>query len=85
MRLPVLTGGQIDKKRAIAQIRHAIDQGINYIYTAWPDHGGQSEPLMGEALCDGYRDKAYIATKLPSWMVTDRANEHPPVRLEVTG
>ncbi len=74
MRLPVLTGGQIDKKRAIAQIRHAIDQGVNYIDTAWPYHGGQSEPLVGEALEDGYRDKAYIATKLPSWMVKDRAH-----------
>ncbi len=74
MRLPVLTDGQIDKKRAIAQIRHAIDQGVNYIDTAWPYHGGQSEPLVGKALEDGYRDKAYIATKLPSWMVRDRAH-----------
>jgi predicted aldo/keto reductase-like oxidoreductase len=74
MRLPTLKGGQIDKKRAIAQIRHAIDQGVNYIDTAWPYHGGKSEPLVGEALGDGYRDKAYIATKLPSWMVTDRAH-----------
>ncbi|MCP4720513.1 MAG: aldo/keto reductase [Desulfobacteraceae bacterium] len=74
MRLPVLKGGMIDKKRAIAQIRHAVDQGVNYIDTAWPYHGGQSEPLVGEALGYGYRDKAYIATKLPSWMVTDRAH-----------
>ena len=74
MRLPVLTDGKIDEKRAIDQIRHAIDQGVNYIDTAWPYHGGQSEPLVGKALCDGYRDKAYIATKLPSWMVRDRAH-----------
>ncbi len=74
MRLPVLKGGMIDKKRAITQIRHAVDQGVNYIDTAWPYHGGQSEPLVGEALGNGYRDRAYIASKLPSWMVTDRAH-----------
>ncbi len=80
MRLPVLKGGMIDKQRAINQIRHAIDQGVNYIDTAWPYHGGQSEPLVGEALEDGYRDKAYIATKLPSWMVKDR--DHMDVFLD---
>lgn len=74
MRLPVLKGGQIDEKRAIAQIRHAIDQGVNYIDTAWPYHSGASEPLVGKALGDGYREKVYIATKLPSWMVKDRAH-----------
>ena len=72
MRLPVNKDWTIDKKRAIAQIRHALDNGVNYIDTAWPYHGGKSEPLVGEALEDGYRDKTHIATKLPSWMVDDR-------------
>jgi len=72
MRLPLLKGGILDEKRAIAQIRHAIDNGVNYIDTAWPYHGGKSEPLVGKALEDGYREKTYIATKLPSWMVKNR-------------
>jgi len=72
MRLPTNKDGSIAKNRAIAQIRHGIDHGINYLDTAWPYHGGQSEPLLGEALEDGYRDKVYIATKLPSWLVNDR-------------
>lgn len=72
MRLPTLKTGAIDKPRAIQQIRSGIDNGMNYFDTAWPYHGGQSEPLLGEALADGYRNKAYIATKLPSWMVRDR-------------
>lgn len=72
MRLPATKEGLVDKPRAIEQIRYAVDQGVNYIDTAWPYHSGVSEIVVGEALCSGYRDKAYIATKLPSWMVTGR-------------
>lgn len=68
MRLP-MKESRIDEKRAIAQIRHAIDRGVNYVDTAWPYHGGASEPLLGKALKDGYRDKVRVATKLPSWMI----------------
>jgi len=71
MRLP-MAEGRIDEARAIAQIRDAIDSGINYVDTAWPYHGGQSEPLLGKALKDGYRDKVRIATKLPTWLVKSR-------------
>lgn len=71
MRLP-MRDGAIDRPRAIAQIRHAIDNGVNYVDTAWPYHGGDSEVLLGEALRDGYRDKVKIATKLPSWLIKKR-------------
>ncbi len=74
MRLPVNKDGSLDKKRAIDQIRYGIDNGINYLDTAWPYHGGQSEPLVGEALEDGYREKVHIATKLPSWLIKNRAD-----------
>ncbi|HWR03411.1 MAG TPA: aldo/keto reductase [Humidesulfovibrio sp.] len=73
MRLP-MKDGAIDRKRAIAQIRQAVDQGVNYVDTAWPYHGGDSEVLLGEALRDGYRDKVKVATKLPSWMIRSRAD-----------
>ena len=72
MRLPLNKDGSIDEARAIAQIGTAIDGGVNYVDTAWPYHQGQSEPLVGEALKDGYRDRVRIATKLPSWMIRTR-------------
>lgn len=71
MRLPV-KDGKIDEPRAISQIRQAIDRGVNYVDTAWPYHGGESEPLLGKALKDGYRDKVKVATKLPSWLIKSR-------------
>lgn len=64
MRLPE-RDGKIDRERAIAMIRWAIDNGLNYVDTAYPYHGGDSENLVGEALKDGYRERVSLATKLP--------------------
>ncbi len=71
MRLPEKDSA-IDEERAMRQVRSAIDQGVNYIDTAWPYHAGQSEPFVGRALADGYREKVKLATKLPAWMVGSR-------------
>ena len=69
MRLPVRENGEIDEERARKQVRYAIDHGVNYLDTAWPYHVGDSEPFLGRALANGYREKVKVATKLPSWMV----------------
>ena len=66
--------GRIDEERAARQIHHAIDSGVNYLDTAWPYHGGESEPFVGRVLAGGYRERVKLATKLPSWLVTDRAD-----------
>ncbi|WP_410508532.1 aldo/keto reductase [Methanosarcina hadiensis] len=72
MRLPMKEDGSIDEERATRQIRYAIDQGVNYVDTAWPYHMEQSEPFLGHALADGYREKVKLATKLPSWLIKSR-------------
>jgi uncharacterized protein len=62
----------IDEERAMRQVRSAIDRGVNYVDTAMPYHRGQSEPFLGRALADGYRERVRLATKLPPWRVKAR-------------
>ncbi len=73
MRLPYEDDdrGAIKEDKAIEMIRWAIDNGVNYIDTAWPYHDEESEKLVAKALKDGYREKVKVATKLPSWEVND--------------
>ncbi len=72
MRFPMLEDGAIHVEKAIEQVRHAIDNGVNYLDTAWPYHGGASETIVGSALQGGYRDRVNIATKLPTWLIGSR-------------
>jgi len=58
-------------EKSIKLIRYGIDLGINYVDTAWPYHLGDSERIVGQALKDGYRDKVYLVTKLPLFIVTN--------------
>lgn len=74
MRLPLrkaadgsVNDGKIDEKEATRMIHHGIESGVNYIDTAYPYHQKKSEPLVGRALSGGYRDKVYLATKMPTW------------------
>ncbi len=75
MRLPTLEDpSKVDEPEAIRMIRHAIDEGVNYLDTAYVYHGGHSEEVLGSALLDGYRRKVKVATKLPPHLVKGRAD-----------
>ncbi|WP_312654203.1 aldo/keto reductase [Aminipila sp.] len=74
MRLPRLKNGNIDETEAIKMIRTAIDNGVNYVDTAYMYHDGQSEVVTGKALKDGYRKKVLLADKMPAWFAKEEAD-----------
>ena len=57
-------GMQADEQESIRIIRSALDSGINFLDNCWDYNGGQSEVRMGKGLRDGYRQKAFLMTKI---------------------
>jgi predicted aldo/keto reductase-like oxidoreductase len=57
-------GNQPDEHESIRIIRTALDSGINFLDNCWDYNGGQSEVRMGKALRDGYRQRAFVMTKI---------------------
>jgi predicted aldo/keto reductase-like oxidoreductase len=57
-------GNQKDEQESIRIIRTALDNGINFLDNCWDYNGGESEVRMGKALRDGYRQRAFVMTKI---------------------
>jgi len=74
MRLPVDKDNKIDESKTMAMLKFAFANGINYFDTAFPYHGGESEPLLGKFLQTIDRRKVFVATKLPTWLTKTRAD-----------
>jgi len=57
-------GTQWLESDSIKIIRTALDSGINFLDNCWDYNGGKSEERMGKALRDGYREKAFLMSKI---------------------
>ena len=55
---------EVDAQESIHIVRMALDEGINFLDNCWDYNGGESEIRMGKALRDGYRQKAFLMTKI---------------------
>ena len=66
---------QVDETLAIRIVRSAIDGGINFLDNCWDYNDGASEIRMGKALRDGYRDKAFVMTKIDGRSKTAAARQ----------
>lgn len=53
-----------DPQLATRIVRAALDNGINFLDNSWDYAEGESERRMGNALRDGYREKAFLMTKI---------------------
>ena len=63
--------GRIDMEQTNKQLMAAIDNGVNYLDTAYIYPG--SEAAVGEILeKNNARDRVYIATKLPHYLIKSR-------------
>jgi aryl-alcohol dehydrogenase-like predicted oxidoreductase len=71
-------GRKPDEQEGIRIIRTALDNGVNFLDNCWDYNDGISEVRMGKALRDGYRQKAFLMTKIDgqtSKAATDQLNE----------
>src|SRR6202011_1276230 len=57
-------GKQADPQESVRIIRAGLDEGINFLDNCWDYNGGESEIRMGNALRDGYRQKAFLMSKI---------------------
>ncbi len=82
MRLP-RRDGVIDEARACELIETGLAGGINYVDTAYVYDDGRSEKVVSRALNNGWRDKVYVATKLPVWDMAQPGDQVAPFNTQL--
>src|SRR4029077_2249540 len=68
-------GRPADEQETIRIVRTAVDNGINFLDNCWDYNGGASEIRMGKALRDGYRDSAFLMTKIDARTKQERGGQ----------
>src|SRR5437899_2273184 len=68
-------GKQVDPQESIRIIRAGLDEGVNFLDNCWDYNGGESEIRMGNALRDGYRQKAFLMSKIDGRTKAAAANQ----------
>ena len=65
----------VDKALCTRIVRTAIDRGITFLDNCWDYNDGASETRMGHALEDGYRQRAFLMTKIDGRSHADAARQ----------
>lgn len=66
MRFP-MKNGEVDVEESKRMVDFAVQNGVNYIDTAYPYHGGKSETIVRDIIKNYNRDSFFLADKLPLW------------------
>jgi aryl-alcohol dehydrogenase-like predicted oxidoreductase len=56
-------------------VHEALDRGINFLDNSWDYNDGASEIRMGQALKNGYRQKAFVITKIDGRSKTEATGQ----------
>jgi aryl-alcohol dehydrogenase-like predicted oxidoreductase len=59
-----LSSKYMSEQDAIGIVRGALDAGMNFLDNSWDYDEGVSEERVGKALRDGYRERAFVMTKI---------------------
>lgn len=56
--------GKCSRREAIRIVQAAVERGVTFLDNSWDYHEGTSEERVGDALAEGYRDRAFVMTKI---------------------
>jgi len=55
---------RVSEQTSLRIVRSALDRGITFLDNCWDYNRGESEIRVGKALRDGYRERAFLMTKI---------------------